>query len=108
MDGKLFESVESVESVLQRLPERERFKNMLRDSCKNYRIHIKIVQNCLGNLYRISCKGKHGHGRNIVVYAKYWKKEELIALGAIFDYFNIKFTYWNKAGKETSFPYLCF
>ncbi|CAG8548526.1 3367_t:CDS:2 [Paraglomus occultum] len=105
-EGKLFKSVEPVDSVLQRLSEEKRFKDMLYHSCKAHRIHIKLVKNCFGNLYHISCKGKHGHRRNIVLYAKYWRKEELLALSVIFDYFNIKFTYWNRAGKETSFPYL--
>ena len=105
-DGKPFESAEPVGIALQRLLEQEEFKIKLRWLCETYCIHTKVVKNCLGGLYRISCKGKHGHGRNILVYAKYWRKEELLALGAIFEYFNIRFTYWNKEGKETSFPYV--
>jgi len=107
-DGKPFEPTESVDSVLRRLFEQERFKDLLHSLCIRHRIHIKAVKNCLGNLYRISRKGKHGHGRNILVYAKYWRNEELLALGIIFGYFNIRFTYWNRAGKETQFPYLHF
>ena len=100
MNGKPSELVESVESVLQRLPEQISFKNYLRYLCQTYNMPLEPVEKCLGGLYRVSCKGQHSDKGNVLIYAKYWEENELLALIAIFNYFDIKFIYWNTEGEE--------
>jgi len=64
------------------------------------------VKKCFdNNLYDVSLKDAHSHRDEIVVCAKYWDVNEMIALGAIFTYFHVKFIYWDKDEKETEFPY---
>ncbi|CAG8493306.1 5350_t:CDS:2, partial [Scutellospora calospora] len=72
-----------------------RFKKCLEETCEMNNVNVEAVKKCIGGLYHNSSKELDGYGK-IVIYAKDWAVNEIIALGLIFKYFRVPFEYWNE------------
>ncbi|CAG8437589.1 10512_t:CDS:2 [Ambispora gerdemannii] len=82
-ENKPFTLREPVDKILQRLHEQKIFKKCLQKTCELNDVHLEAVKKYLVGLYHTSSKGLHGHGDEIVVCAKDWEVNEMIALCVI-------------------------
>lgn len=90
---------------LSKLSKDKEFEAIVLKACEDNHIRPDDVMKCIGGLYhRASCDA-HGNERDIVVDGITWKKAEALALGLLFQRFNIPFKYCDRKGEFKEFPF---
>ncbi|CAG8548508.1 3366_t:CDS:2 [Paraglomus occultum] len=83
-----------VDKSLKRLANIKKFKSHLTTFCEERDLEITTVTKCIGGLYHHTSKFLHGRIPYPVRLTQLdWNKTEIMALVAIFDYFQIPHTY---------------
>ncbi|CAG8762272.1 23434_t:CDS:2 [Gigaspora margarita] len=95
---------ESVDKVLEKLSNDQRFKECLIKTCEKNQVNVEAVKKCIGGLYHTSSKGLHGYDK-VVIFETDWVVNEIIALGLIFKYYGVPFEYRNANEQLVEFPY---
>lgn len=96
---------EPIDGSLNKLSEDEEFKAIVLRACEDNHIRLDDVKKCIGGLYHRASCGAHGNERDIVVDGLIWKKAEALALGLLFQWFNIPFKYCDGRGEFKEFPF---
>ncbi|CAG8562949.1 6713_t:CDS:2 [Diversispora eburnea] len=97
---------EPIDKMLKKISGQEKFKRSLEETCELNKVSINAIQKCICGLYHTASKPLHGYdGNNIIISAKDWVENEIIALGLLFKYYSIPFVYKDKMGDSKNFPY---
>ena len=80
------------------------FTNYLQKVCNKNHLRFDDIKRYIGGLYHTASKNFHEHNGKITINTQSWSSNEVLSLGVIFEYFNIKYSYYNADGANT-FPY---
>ncbi|CAJ0894823.1 445_t:CDS:2 [Entrophospora sp. SA101] len=94
------------DSDLMKLAQDAKFVSYLKQICLANNSQYKDVEKCMGGLYHTVSKQLHGHDKNIEIHAQDWSVNEVLALGALFHYYNIPYYYYDEEGQLTEYPYI--
>ncbi|CAG8622193.1 24278_t:CDS:2 [Cetraspora pellucida] len=95
---------EPFDKTLLRLSEDKKFMNFLQKTCDENHLRFNDVKRCIDGLYHTASKNFHGH-QEITINAQSWSDNEILSLGAIFEYFQIQWKYYNAEGILDNYPY---